>query len=174
MLHSQHLSNKPGEVIFGFLLVAFSLFLFWQSYSIAQFSALSSPGAFPMAASGLMVITSCIIAVQNLKLPKQEGARFTVDIMPKVVAVTLAMLLIFSVVLETVGFIITAFLFLFATLRYLHKSSWQRSFLLAFMVLVIIYVIFRLIFQVVLPEGFVPEREIMAWIEDLFKAKEAQ
>lgn len=127
-----------------------------------------------MAASGLMVITSCIIAVQNLKLPKQEGVRFTVDIMPKVVAVTLAMLLIFSVVLETVGFIITAFVFLFATLRYLHKSSWQRSFLLAFMVLVIIYVIFRLIFQVVLPEGIVPEREIMAWVEDLFITKDAQ
>ena len=76
--------------------------------------------------------------------------------------------------LETVGFIITAFVFLFATLRYLHKSSWQRSFLLAFMVLVIIYVIFRLIFQVVLPEGIVPEREIMAWVEDLFITKEAQ
>ena len=170
MLHSQHSTVKPGEVLFGFLLVAFSLFLFWQSYEIAGFSALSSPGSFPLAASALMLISSCIVAVQNLKLPKQEGAIFSVDIMPKIVAVTLAILLIFSVVLETVGFILTAFVFLVASIRYLHRSSWQRTLLLSTMILVIIYVVFRLIFQVVLPEGIVPEREIMAWFEDLFKS----
>jgi hypothetical protein len=36
-----------------------------------------------------------------------------------------------------------------------------------------IYAVFRLIFQVVLPEGIVPEAEIMAWIEQLFSSGEA-
>ena len=40
--------------------------------------------------------------------------------------------------------------------------------------LLVTYVVFRLVFQVVLPEGIVPEREIIAWIERLFAAGSAR
>jgi hypothetical protein len=40
--------------------------------------------------------------------------------------------------------------------------------------LIVIYVIFRLLFQVVLPEGIVPEREIMSAIGNMFGGAEEE
>lgn len=42
-------------------------FLFWQAYQISGFEALSSPGAFPLAAAGIMVISSCVVVVKNAR-----------------------------------------------------------------------------------------------------------
>lgn len=169
-LHSQHTQNKPGETLFGFLMLAVSIALLWQSYSISGFDALSSPGAFPMAASAVMVITACIICVQNVKLSTPATTSFSELILPKIVAIMIGMVFIFAVVIESAGFILTALVFLFAAIKVLHRSSVTRTLMLTLLILVLIYVVFRLIFKVVLPEGIIPEREIMAWIEDLFAA----
>ncbi|HEU0223137.1 MAG TPA: tripartite tricarboxylate transporter TctB family protein, partial [Paracoccaceae bacterium] len=59
--------------MFGGLMVAASLFLFWKSYGIAGFSALSSPGAFPMAASAVMVLASSVALVRTFELPAPAG-----------------------------------------------------------------------------------------------------
>ena len=42
------------------------------------------------------------------------------------------------------------------------RGGWLRSGIIALGALILIYVIFRLVFQVVLPEGIVPEREILS------------
>ena len=48
---SAPLPRKVGELFFGFIVLAFSVFLFWQAYEISGFSELSSPGSVPMAAA---------------------------------------------------------------------------------------------------------------------------
>ncbi|KEA65793.1 Tricarboxylate transport protein TctB [Marinobacterium lacunae] len=170
MPHSQHIYTKPGETLFGFLMVILSVYLFWQAYSIAGFESLSSPGAFPLAATALMVITSCIACVQNLRLPSEVQGHFFKEILPPVVALMIAVILIFAVVLDTLGFIPTALAFLFLTIKFLHRGGLLRTALLSLMVLTLIYVVFRLVFKVVLPEGIVPEREILAYLSDLFNS----
>lgn len=169
-LHTQHTQNKPGETLFGFLMLAVSIGLLWQSYSISGFDALSSPGTFPMAASAVMVITACIICFQNVKLSTPATASFSEIILPKIVAVMIGMVFVFAVLIDSAGFILTALVFLFSAIKVLHRSSVKRTLLLTLLILVLIYVVFRLIFKVVLPEGIIPEREIMAWVEDLFTA----
>ena len=94
----EHHPKRRGEDVFGLIVLAVSVVLLWQAYGISGFSALSSPGAFPMAAAASMVIASVIV----------------------------------------------------------------------------VYVVSRLVFQVVLPEGIVPERDIIAGIGNLFGAGEAQ
>lgn len=164
-------AKKPGETLFGFLVLAFSLFLFWQAYEISGFSALSSPGAFPIAASGIMVVASCISLLKDLKRPAEIGGFevFWSNVLPPIVSIMIAIIFIFGIVLDTLGFIISALLFLIISIQFLHQKGLVRSILLSLLALTVIYIVFRLVFSVILPEGIIPEREIMAWIGSLFK-----
>lgn len=170
---SQIRTKKPGETIFGFAMVCLSVFLLWQSYEIAGFSALSSAGAFPMAAAAIMLISSCISLINTAKMPSAESSwsDFVEQILPLTVAVMVGLIFIFAVLLETVGFIISAFVFLVLSIQLLHKQGIARSLLVSVIALIFIYTIFRLVFLVVLPEGIVPEREIMAAIENFFSSE---
>ena len=163
-------ARKPGETGFNILLLLGSIFLFYQAYKIAGFSALSSPGAIPMAASAVMVISACIIVVKDLARPKAEGGAkaFFTQILPFTIAVMCGLIILFAVVLQKLGFVLTGLLFLWVSIWFLQKRSPLSAALIALLCVVIIYVLFRLIFQVILPEGMIPEREIIASIKHFF------
>ncbi|WP_417507461.1 tripartite tricarboxylate transporter TctB family protein [Marinomonas gallaica] len=161
-------SRYPGERLFSVLLVIFSVFILWRAYLISGFSELSSAGAIPLGASAMMVITSCIALAQSLKTPAVEGARFFQHCFPVVVGFVMALVAVYAVLLEQLGFIATSFAFLFIALRALTRRSTLWVLGLTLVSLVIIYVIFRLIFQIILPEGIIPEREILAALSRLW------
>ena len=168
---SEIVPKQPGESLFGFLMLALSLFLFWQAYEIAGFSALSSPGAFPMAASAIMVISSCVAIVHDFKRPADsfEWPHFFERILPPTVAIMIGIIFVFAVVLETVGFILTALAFLIITIKMLHRGTLAHASLISVIGLVLIYLVFRIIFVVVLPEGLIPESDIMSAVQGLFE-----
>ncbi|MCB1621292.1 MAG: tripartite tricarboxylate transporter TctB family protein, partial [Thiothrix sp.] len=116
----------PGESVFGWLILLFSLFAFYQSYKIAGFSSLSSPGALPMAASAIMVVAACLIVISNFSRPHPETGgikTFMTQVFPPTVAVFCGFILLFAILLESLGFILTAFLFLFASIWFLQKRG---------------------------------------------------
>ena len=90
--------RRPGEEVFGLLLLVLAIGLFWQSYEIAGFSALSSPGAFPLAASGTMVIAAVIVVVGNLRARGRETDR--TPILPLNVAVFVGLLILYALAIE--------------------------------------------------------------------------
>ena len=167
-------TKKPGETVFGIVMLVFSLFVFWQAYRIAGFSALSSPGAFPLAAAAVMVIASLVIVARNLRLPtvdrqgESPGRAFYRHVTPPILLIFLVLILAFAIALDALGFLLATFAFLLLSIGFLHRKGMLNAFWIALLALILIYVIFRLGFKVVLPEGVVPEREIMAWIEQLF------
>ncbi|GGN22519.1 MULTISPECIES: tripartite tricarboxylate transporter TctB family protein [Marinomonas] len=161
-------TRKPGERIFCLLMVMGSVYLFWQSYAISGFSSFSSPGAFPLAASATMVLASCVTFLNTLKLPAAENVRFVYHCFPPIVAVIMALILIYSVVLESLGFVLSSFAFLFVSIQFLYRRSVLTTLTISLLALIVVYIIFRLIFQVVLPEGIVPEREILSSIKSLW------
>lgn len=167
--------RQPGERGFGLLMLALSLILAWQAHGIAGFEALSSPGAFPMAAAGAMVGAGLIVVIGDWRAarkapqPLAETARaFTTEITPSVVMIFAGFVIGYAALLDTLGFLPASFLFLFAAIHYLNRGSVAFSFGVSLLSLAVIYAVFRLVFQVILPEGLVPEREIMAWIGGLF------
>ena len=171
-------SKRPGEDAFGILVLLVSLVLAWQSYEISGFSALSSPGAFPMAASAAMVIGSLIVVIGNArrkrsapKPPRDGAGADPVGIAPSVVIIFAGLVACYAAVLDTLGFLPASFLFLFAAIQFLHRRSIAFSFIVTVFSLALIYALFRLVFTVVLPEGIVPEREILAWIEGFFASE---
>lgn len=166
-LHQTH-RKRPGEDLFGLLFVVLSLGMLWQSYAIAGFSALSSPGAFPLAASAVMLVASLIVVVGNLR---RSGELDREPVLPGKVAVFIVLVAVYALALGPIGFIPASLLFLFAGMRFLYSGGWIASAIIATGSLVVIYVLFRLVFQVVLPVGIVPESEWMAAIGNLFSSE---
>lgn len=162
-------TRKPGERIFCFLLVLGSVYLFWQAYKISGFSKLSSPGAFPLAASATMILASCIAFINTLKLPEAKGVRFVYHCFPPIVATIMALILVYSIILESLGFILSSFAFLFISIQFLYRCRVLTTLSITLLALVVVYIVFRLVFQVVLPEGIVPEREILSSIKSLWR-----
>jgi putative tricarboxylic transport membrane protein len=165
--------RNPGEAVFAVLMLAFSVFLFWHAYRISGFSSLSSPGAFPMAVTAAMVVSACVIVFRTLQMPAAASGSFRTEVLDGTLALFAALNIFYAVALEPLGFVLTSFLFLFASILLLHKRGPGPALLYAVVSVVAVYIIFRLIFKVVLPEGILPERQLLAvagdWLAGLFR-----
>jgi putative tricarboxylic transport membrane protein len=165
-----HDKNKklPGEAAFAFLLLALSLWLAWEAYGISKFRSLSAPGSFPMAVTAIMVVTSVLIFLRTLRLPAAATMRNWREILPMRIVLMALLIAGFAMALRPVGFLPSALVFLTLSIKYLHKRSWAYSLGVSFLSLAFIYIVFRLIFTVLMPEGIVPEREMIAYVRNLF------
>lgn len=166
-------ARRPGELAFVTLMLAVALFLFWQAYRISGFSALSAPGAFPLAATGSMVVAGAVALARTLALPNGETGflAFRRQILPNVVGLLTGLILLYGAVLDRLGFVIASFGFLFCGVWLLHRKGPRNAAFHALVSVVVIYVIFRLIFSVLLPEGFLPERRWLAILTDLLMGR---
>mgnify|MGYP000687029830 CR=1 FL=1 len=151
---------RPGERIFGYAMFLFSLFLFYHAYQISGFSSISSAGAWPLAAAGLMALCSAAIIVQNHRMEsactgaREEIHQFGKDILPPHPLLGyLAIIVAYMLVLEPLGFNISSFLFLFGSFWYLHRRGIFLTLALSFGTVIATYVVFRVLFKVILPEA---------------------
>ncbi len=151
----------PGETAFGYLMLAFSLFLLYQTYRIAGFSSISSGGAYPMFAAALMVISSLVIVLRNRRSPKVEAAgpagewhRFRHEVAPPYPLIGyVGIMVLYMVLMEPLGFNLSSFLFLFGSFAYLYRRGIWLALGLSLGSVAVIYVVFRLVFRVILPEA---------------------
>ncbi|TPE50957.1 tripartite tricarboxylate transporter TctB family protein [Amaricoccus solimangrovi] len=156
--HEHHVKHR-GEDAFGLVVLVVSVLLLWKSYTIAGFSALSSPGAFPMAASAVMVFSASLVVIGNAR---RRGRLSGEEILPRTVVLFTALVIAYAAALVPLGFLPASFLFLILAMKLLYRASWLRSLIIALASLALVYIVFRLVFQVVLPQGIVPEDEILA------------
>lgn len=161
-------SKRPGEDIFGLATLAVSIALLWQSYEISGFSALSSPGSFPMAASAVMVLGSLLVVRDNVRRNRQAATGDRTPIITLTGVIFMALILAYALLLEPLGFLLSSFLFLMAGMMLLYRGGIVKTLGIVLLALVLIYIVFRVIFQVILPEGIIPERQIMAALGNLF------
>jgi len=152
---------NPGETAFGYLMLAFSLFLLYQTYKIAGFSSISSGGAYPMFAAALMVISSAAVVIRNRRSPKVEVAgpaeewhRFRREVAPPYPLVGyIGIIVLYMLLIEPLGFNLSSFLFLFGSFAYLYRRGIWLALGLSLGSVAVIYVVFRLVFRVILPEA---------------------
>lgn len=156
-------NRLPGELVFAFILAAFSLAAFWQAYLISGFTGLSKPGVFPMLASGTMLISVFFILREAMQKKSSvnssnkhglsRGAHFLKEMTPTRFIMMMIIVSLYLASMSWLGFVISSSLFLFVSFKYLWRKGILLSLLLAVFSLVVIYFIFRLGFQVVLPKG---------------------
>ena len=162
MDYHEHHEKHRGEDTFSFVVLIVGILLLWKSYTIAGFSALSSPGAFPMAASAVMVFAALLVVIGNARRRSRLSGE---PILPKTIVMFTALVIAYALALVPVGFLPASFVFLTLGMKLLYRKSWARCLIVSFCSLAVVYIVFRLIFQVVLPEGIVPEGDIISMIK---------
>lgn len=159
--------RRPGELAFAIFLTVASLCLLYNAYGISGFEALSSPGSIPMATSLVMVIAAGIVALRTAGLPKVLTETLSKDILPVTVILFVGFLIVFGVLLKPLGFVLTAALFLTASIKVLARKGWGYTLAVAFGSLAIIWIVFRVVFTVLLPAGVLPEAEFIQFFRSL-------
>jgi len=150
----------PGELVFSILLVAFSLFMLWQAYSISKFESFTSAGAFPMFAAAVMLISGLIAAGETVKLTPVPGAegesiwrQFVRQITPGMLVQFVLAIAAYMFLLERLGFVLSSYLFLVVSMRLLGSRKWVLNIWVSALCLALVYLVFKTIFSVVLPSG---------------------
>lgn len=158
----------PGERAFTAALFALSLWLVTVAFDISGFAALSAPGSFPLAVTAIMAVTSGLILWRTARLPAAGRLRDWREILPLRVIGMAVLIAAYAVALKPLGFLPTSFIFLAVSIWLLGHTTPGYALGIAALSVIGIYVVFRLIFTVLMPEGVVPEREIIAWLQALF------
>ena len=155
-----HERRLPGELVFVLVAVLFALTALWQAYRISGFASWSSPGAVPMFAALVMVLSGLKIAVGTWRRPPpanvpgvSRAAAFAQALFPRVVVLFTLLIVLYMFALEPLGFIVASFLFLVAGMWVLGSRRWGHNAVVSAASLAVIYVIFQTAFSVVLPEG---------------------
>lgn len=152
-------SRLPGELGFAGILLLLALAILFFAYRISGFSGPSSAGIFPMLAGLTMVGSAIAILLETLRMrPESDPGRgsvrrFVARVTPNVIAVYALIIIGFMLTLETLGFIVAAFLFLLISLLYLHRKGIMPALLISVGSIAAILLIFRYVFRVILPEG---------------------
>ena len=152
---SQTLHRRPGELVFALLIVVFSVAAFWQSYGISGFSGKTTPGVFPMIASGVMMISSVVILISATRLsaPPEGSPGFLAEVLTLRHVVMIGLVLAYVMLMPLIGFVASSAVFLFCAFQFLWRKNPVLMLALTAATLAIIYLIFREVFQVVLPQG---------------------
>lgn len=160
--------RRPGELLFAVFLALASLGLLWNAYGIAGFSKLSSPGAIPMAAALVMLVTTVIVVLRTARQPVVPGETVARDILPGVVILFAALLIGYAVLLRPLGFLPTSALFLIVGVKVLSRRGWGSTVAVSLISLAVIWLVFRIVFSVLMPAGIVPEAEFVQMLRHVF------
>ena len=150
----------PGELVFMLIMLLFGLTALWQAWRISGFSAWSSPGALPMFAAFVMVVSGAKIVRDTLRVKGPETSReaslrrrFFREITPIAVISFTLLIALYMIALEPLGFLVSSFLFLVAAMFVLGDRRILHIAVISAVSLAVIYVIFQTAFSVVLPDG---------------------
>lgn len=164
-------ARRPGESLFMALLAAASLFLLYSAQTISGFEGLSASGTMPMVFTSVMSVTAIINLVHTLRKSRGSGESLAVDILPFNVIALILLIAAYALLLKPVGFLPVSTGFLFLAIWLLSRRSPLFALGTALVSVALVYAVFRLVFTVLMPEGVVPEGEILAWFHNLFGSK---
>lgn len=153
-------TRLPGELTFTVLLLLGSLFLLYQAYGISGFESITSAGMFPMLSALVMAVTAFLAILGVAKAPAEplgagENLRqsFVRRITPPVFVLFTLAVVGFMLLLNKLGFVVSAYLFLVVSMRLLGSVRWLFNLMLSAISLGVVYLIFQTIFSVILPKG---------------------
>jgi hypothetical protein len=149
---------RPGENLFNWLLLFFSLFVLVMAYRIAGFSSVDSAGAFPLGAATIMVLAILTVLIgdrdrervdsTNLLDELRQAAR---RIFPPRILVYIGLIGAYAFCIERLHFLPATTLFLLISIIYLKGTTVLRSLFVTVGTVACIYAVFLYVFKVVVP-----------------------
>lgn len=162
--------RRPGELLFAAVMVAASGYLVWTAWGIENPfgpNGLSSPRSIPLASTTVMVIAALLVFANTARLPLDRTESIRRDILPVTVILFAAFLVLYGILLKSLGFLPTSGLFLVVAIKILARRGWAWTLSISFFSLFIIWLIFRIVFTVLMPSGIVPEAEAIQFFRNL-------
>jgi len=149
---------RAGENAFVIFLMSFSLFILVMAYRISGFSAVSSPGAFPMAAGLVMVIALGFILFDNRKLENacvtglfDELRLARKNVLPKAFIIYTGIIICYMLLIQPLHFLPSSFLFLLVSMVVLKGSSPLKAMFISLVSMACVFLVFQFFFRVVMP-----------------------
>lgn len=154
------MSNQGKDFISGLLLFVLGLLMAFQStrYSLWGRSG-PEAGFFPFAIALLMMGLSlpiCIKSAVLIRAPKKdkvlaEEEKREVSIFK--FSSYIIMILLYGVLIDKVGYLVTSALFLFFVLKYIERQNWRITILVGSASIIISHLLFVYFLKVPLPRG---------------------
>lgn len=122
------------------------------------FGRLSSPqaGFFPLILAIFLAIFSVVLMTQAISGTKEEArASLTGSPIWKRTVLAVGALVVFGVVFESLGYVITTFLFIAFLLRAVEQQKWSLVVVVAFFTSLATYLVFGLLLNTPLPGGII-------------------
>ena len=149
---------RPGENFFAYLMLAFSLFVFYEAYKISGITSIASPGTIPMGAALVMVVSMIAHLIDNRRQKKPdlpglraELAQASKETFPGVFLLYIVIVIAYVALIQPVHFMPSSFIFFLVSLLCLKGAGIKKSLIISVGMLAAIYIIFHYIFRVMLP-----------------------
>jgi putative tricarboxylic transport membrane protein len=119
------------------------------------FGRVSAPqaGFFPLILSVLLAIISLLVLVEALK-GREDSSVVWERLSWKRISLALGALFAFAFLFESLGYLVTTFLFVAFLLRVLDREKWRLTVAVAFSASFLSYILFGLLLHTPLPAGF--------------------
>ena len=137
-----------------FLVLALGAFIEARKLPFGRVSA-PQPGFFPLILSVLLAIISLPVLVEALRGQK-EDAVVSERLSWKGIGLALGALFAYAFLFESLGYLVTTFLFVAFLMRAVDREKWGLAITVAFSASLVSYILFGLLLHTPLPAGFLP------------------
>jgi len=120
------------------------------------FGTLSSPrpGFFPLILAIFLALFSLILLAQEIRETEEEGSALLGGVASwKRIGLAIGALVAFGLLFETLGYLLSTFLFIAFLLQAVERQKWWLVFVVAFLTSLAIYLLFGLLLDTPLPAG---------------------
>ena len=143
---------KAADIGTSFFLMALGGFVAWQSKNLSLgILRAPGPGVFPFCLGLLLIGLALIILIQGVRA--KPGVPET-GLNKSRVILALGTLFAYLFVFESLGYLVSTFLFIFILQKIMVKKKWWFGPTAACLISVATYILFRVWLKVLLPRGF--------------------
>jgi len=152
---TEQTEQRPGERLFLWFLLAFSVFILITALMIPHLENLSSSGAFPIFIGSILILSTVRVLWRNRKhyaalTLREECRQVCAFALPLNVVGYALILLLYILTTAPLHFLPSSFGFLVISFLFLKAASPVRSLIVAAGTLAGIYVLFHTVFRVIL------------------------
>ena len=149
---------KKQHIISSIIFLIISGVAFFACYSqLGETTLAIHPYMMPTLTSGLMTVLCILRLIVGLRMPPDTPSKAKKRLVevPMKSLLTMGLIIVYAVLMKSVGFIITTFVYMMAQMLILRegKKNWLLMVIISLVMSVGIYFLFTRVFNIMLPAG---------------------
>ena len=151
------MTKKTFDYLFVAIVVVLSLYVGITAFRYPQTGIEQGygPGIYPLIIAGTIFLLAMVLLVTTIRSKNEQRVKDIDIVSLKKPAAFWALLFLFCISLKTLGVLLSGFLYLFISARFLFNVKWYHALIAAVIVPLIIWAAFAVAMRVPLPTGTV-------------------